>query len=62
MKDGERMKGSSKEQKIKKWFARRWTGESGCRGSGLGSGSLFNRAECLNGLIMWTDCKDSAVE
>ncbi|XP_061567976.1 SRC kinase signaling inhibitor 1 isoform X2 [Cololabis saira] len=25
MKDGERMKGSSKEQKIKKWFARRWT-------------------------------------
>ncbi|XP_078807861.1 SRC kinase signaling inhibitor 1 isoform X7 [Oryzias latipes] len=29
MKDGERMKGSSKEQKIKKWFARRWTANSG---------------------------------
>uniref|UniRef100_A0A3B5PNA0 SRC kinase signaling inhibitor 1 n=1 Tax=Xiphophorus maculatus TaxID=8083 RepID=A0A3B5PNA0_XIPMA len=25
MKDGERMKGGSKEQKIKKWFTRKWT-------------------------------------
>ncbi|KAM4530582.1 SRC kinase signaling inhibitor 1 isoform 5-T5 [Odontesthes bonariensis] len=29
MKDGERMKGSSTEQKIKKWFARRWTANTG---------------------------------
>ncbi|KAM9746574.1 SRC kinase signaling inhibitor 1 isoform 5-T5 [Menidia menidia] len=29
MKDGERMKGSSTEQKIKKWFTRRWTANSG---------------------------------
>ncbi|XP_041824511.1 SRC kinase signaling inhibitor 1 isoform X3 [Melanotaenia boesemani] len=29
MKDGERMKGSSTEQKIKKWFARRWTANAG---------------------------------
>lgn len=26
------------------------------------AGIFFNGAECLNGLIMWTDCKDSAVE
>nr|XP_054596167.1 SRC kinase signaling inhibitor 1 isoform X15 [Nothobranchius furzeri] len=29
MKDGERMKGGSKEQKIKKWFTRRWTANAG---------------------------------
>uniref|UniRef100_A0A3B5Q6C9 SRC kinase signaling inhibitor 1 n=1 Tax=Xiphophorus maculatus TaxID=8083 RepID=A0A3B5Q6C9_XIPMA len=29
MKDGERMKGGSKEQKIKKWFTRKWTANAG---------------------------------